>query len=181
MNKFIPFLTVLTIIILSSAGCYTVLRHPAVEEDYSQSDYQVQCIDCHPDYHEYPYGYFYGDYPGYWWDSPRWGRYYAYPWWWDHYWFDNVRYHYDDYDDDGGLSPRSSSGKKVERRNTLRPPYTQGGTIIERSTTPASTGGVSGGSTGKQSGQSGQTKTKEKSTEQKEEKKAPRRGGGRPR
>jgi len=177
MNKFIPFITVLAVIIMSSAGCYTVLQHPAVEEYYTQSDYQVACIDCHSDYHEYPYGYFYGYYPDYWWDTPRWGRYYAYPWWWDHYWFDDVRYYHDD-DYDGNLSPRSSSGKKVERRSTLSPPYSHGTTTIQRSTGSVSSGSGSGSSTGKKSGDTGQTKTKEETNEQKEdEKKAVRRGG----
>jgi hypothetical protein len=162
------------LIMMISAGCYTVLQHPGVEETYSGEDYQADCLGCHPDYHEYPYGYFYGTYPDYWWSSPRWGHYYAYPWWWDYYWYPRREYH----DDSDEFVPRSTRGKKAVRRESLRPPYSTGTTTIRRSENGADQ--IKGGdSSGKQSDSSDSEQTKEKKEKKKDNTKATRRGGGR--
>ncbi len=101
MSKLITL--ALAIIILTS-GCYTILQHPDSEAHYVAEDYQADCLGCHTEYHEYPYGYFYGNYPDYWWSNPRWGQYYAYPWWWDNYWYDGGKQHVQQVanDDKGG-------------------------------------------------------------------------------
>lgn len=186
MNKLIILATAIILIALVTSGCYTILQHPASEANYSAEDYQSDCLECHTDYHEYPYGYFYGHYPDYWWSSPRWGRYYAYPWWWDNYWYEGSYRHTQDYNNDDA-SPRSTRGKKVERRDVLRPPYSAGTTSLSRS---GGTGNIGiSGSSGKPSDQNNQpadnndkTKVKtEKKEKKKEKKKTTRRGGGNPR
>ncbi len=122
MRRFFTLLIPLMIILLTGAGCYTILKHPATEEGYTGHDYQQDCVKCHPDYHDYPYGYFYrNDYPNYWWSTPRWGHYYAYPWWWDYYWYDGSNDN--NYGDENAPLPASQGTKEV-RRDALRPPYT---------------------------------------------------------
>jgi hypothetical protein len=167
---------------LLTSGCYTILQHPPSETNYAAEDYRVDCLQCHGEYHEYPYGYFYGHYPDYWWSTPRWGRYYAYPWWWDNYWYDGSYRHTEIYDDEP--SPRSSRGKKVERRETLRPPYSIGTSSLGGSSSGSSI--ITRGSSNKAIDQNNQspanpdntkTKVKEEKTEKKENKKATRRGG----
>lgn len=184
MSRLITLSITLLLIALMTSGCYTILQHPASEVNYSSHDYQADCLGCHSDYHEYPYGYFYGQYPDYWWSTPRWGQYYAYPWWWDNYWYDNS-HQQTQYDSDDP-SPRSTRGKKVVRRETLRPPYSTGTTNLNRSGGAGNVG--ASGSTGKQSDQKNQsgddpnntkTKVKDEKNENKENKKATRRGGGR--
>lgn len=186
MGKLITLSITIIFIALLASGCYTILQHPASEVNYSAEDYQADCLQCHSDYHEYPYGYFYGHYPDYWWSTPRWGQYYAYPWWWDNYWYDNSYRHSQSYSDDEP-SPRSTRGKKVERRDALRPPYSIGTTNLGR---PSGTGNIgASGSTGKPSDRNNQPadnpdNTKEKNGKKKkkdENKKATRRGGGRSR
>jgi hypothetical protein len=119
MKLLFTLLIPISIALFTIAGCYTILKHPAVQEDYTAQDYQHDCVSCHSDYREYPYGYFYGDYPDYWWSTPRWGHYYAYPWWWDHYWYDNNGAG----DNDNETTDRSQEGEKAVRRDDLRPPY----------------------------------------------------------
>ncbi len=188
MSKIITLTLSIIFLTLMISGCYTILQHPASETNYTAEDYQADCLGCHADYHEYPYGYFYGNYPDYWWSNPRWGQYYAYPWWWDNYWYDNNNQHTQKIEDDSP-SLRSTSGKKVERRDTLRPPYSVGTTNISRSGGSSGNTGASG-STSTPSDQGKQpadnpdnTKVKETKEEEKkkEDKKAPRRGGGRSR
>ena len=187
MSKIITTSITIIFIAFLTSGCYTILQHPASEVNYEAEDYQADCLGCHTDYHEYPYGYFYGQYPDYWWSTPRWGRYYAYPWWWDNYWYDDSYRHTRDYSDDE-LSPRSTRGEKVKRRDVLRPPYSVGTTNLSRSGGSGNIG--TSGTTGKPSDQNEQpvdnpdnTKTKEKNDkkEKEENKKTTRRGGGRSR
>lgn len=67
--------------LLLSAGCYTVLRHPAAESVSQEGAYYRSCADCHADaayYHPY---YNYGG------SHSRWRSYYGYPWWHDDYWW----------------------------------------------------------------------------------------------
>ncbi len=100
-------------------GCYTVLTHPTVEgeeeENYTGKYYRENCTDCHQDYHQYPYGYYYGYSPDYYWESPRWGHYYNYPWWWEWYW--------SDYGDNNQEYAPSDIEKGERRRSNLAPPY----------------------------------------------------------
>ncbi len=174
-----------SILLLLISGCYTILQHPAAEENYDADDYRADCLGCHTDYHEYPYGYFYGNYPNFWWSTPRWGHYYAYPWWWDNYWYDGSRIN-SDINDDDEYSPRSSSGEKVVRRDALRPPYTMGVTPITRSGGASDAGSEGGNVSPKASGSDNQKKQEDEKAQDKNEKKeaednkkATRRGGGR--
>jgi hypothetical protein len=113
----------LTIMSVCAIGCYTVLTHPMVQGeeteaiDHTGEYYREHCTDCHGDYHNYPYGFYYGYYPDYYWSSPRWGHYYAYPWWWDRYWWDNGEHGYDE-----TVQPPESS-EKADRRRGMVPPY----------------------------------------------------------
>jgi len=100
-------MTILSVLLLTAGvfilGCYTVLTHPGVEgeeeEHYSGTYYRQNCTDCHTDYHQYPFGYYYGYSPDYYWENQRWGHYYNYPWWWEWYWWDY-------WDDDREFVPR---------------------------------------------------------------------------
>ena len=68
-------------VLLLSAGCYTVLRHPIAERGTHEGSYYRSCADCHADaayYHPY---YSYGS------SHYRWQSYYGYPWWHDDYWW----------------------------------------------------------------------------------------------
>ncbi len=164
------------IVLLTLGGCYTILSHPGSEESNAKIEQSADCLSCHTEYHEYPYGYYYGYYPEYWWSSPRWGHYYAYPWWWDYYWPENTGDNNDEQ-----LAPRSSRGEKAVRRESLRPPYSSGVTSIGREgslSSPSSTEQTP--STGTKTPTENQEKTK---TEQKKEddsdRKTPRRSGDR--
>jgi hypothetical protein len=78
----------ITLVLL--AGCYTVIVHPKIEGEKLSREYlRANCIDCHADYHVYPYDpyeYYFG--ANYFWDYPQFGYYYSYPWWWDDYYWD---------------------------------------------------------------------------------------------
>jgi len=124
MNKKIVFLGILLVILaVMGIGCYTILNHPTVQgeeaENVEQSGqyYREHCTDCHGDYHQYPYGFYYGYYPDYYFNNPRWGHYYAYPWWWDNYWWNDDNYH------DNGTGTTPESAEKAERRRGMEPPY----------------------------------------------------------
>ena len=180
MRKFFTLLIPLCIAILTLAGCYTILKHPEVQENYTSTDYQHDCVRCHADYQEYPYGYFYGDYPDYWWSAPRWGHYYAYPWWWDNYWYDQEDIDHSQQDN----SPRPDAGEKAVRRNSLRPPYS---TELQSpgvpSISPQQPGGSQPGTVGgkanpPESATDDKKKDEQKKEEKKESKKAERRSGG---
>jgi len=119
----------LLVFLFGFGGCYTILKHPAGGDsahEYSQEYYRENCLDCHPDYHEYPYGYFYGSYPEYYFDYPRWGRYYAYPWWWEHYWYDGDA----DNDEYGSGAVADDAHDKADRTrsrtSSMIPPYSTG-------------------------------------------------------
>jgi len=190
MNKFFTLLFLLGVLTFSFGGCYTILIHPDSGEGYTSRDYQDACVDCHTDYNDYPYGYFYGDhYPDYWWSTPRFGHYYAYPWWWDYYWSPSEGYYGEDGGNNDTFVPRSSTGEKATRRNSgsMRPPYvqdqdmptipniTRGGSSggSRGTTTKETTGNAESGSDSNQDNSSGKQTTKEDNT------KKTRRGGGR--
>lgn len=110
----IPWIAVGAAIVLS--GCYTVIMHPKVEnERMSAQELRVDCVDCHQDYHVYPYdpydSFFGADY---YWTNPHYGYYYGYPWWWnDYYW----NYYY---------NPDDPSDYPTETREYARPAYREG-------------------------------------------------------
>jgi len=127
-NRFIWLGILLILVGVFAVGCYTVLMHPLVQGEeeatveHTGEYYREHCTDCHGDYHSYPYGYYYGYYPDYYWSSPRWGHYYAYPWWWDRYWGNN----------DNQVESVPKSDEKAERRRGLEPPY-----VSQQTGTPA--------------------------------------------
>jgi hypothetical protein len=126
MKRKIVLLGILLMILgIMGIGCYTVFTHTRVqgeegEAEYTGQYYREHCTDCHQDYHNFPYGFYYGYYPDYYWSNPRWGHYYAYPWWWDRYWGDDYYY------DEGGVT-EPESAEKAERRRGLMPPYVNPG------------------------------------------------------
>ncbi len=96
---------VAVVLVVSLAGCYTVLRHPTgtdtvADPAYSSSGYRT-CADCHADatyYHPY---YSYGS------SHYRWNDYYGSPWWYDN----DSWWHGDDYHGDvGEPGPEPESG-----------------------------------------------------------------------
>ncbi len=199
MNKFFTLLFLFGVLTFSFGGCYTILVHPDTGEGYTSRDYQDACVDCHTDYNEYPYGYFYGDhYPDYWWSAPRFGHYYAYPWWWDYYWSPSEGYYGEDDNggDNGNFVPRTSTGQKAVRRGSgsMRPPYVQdpdmpatipnitrggssGGT--RGSTTKESTGNTGSGSNDNAGSNNNQDNSSNNQATQEKDTKKTRRGGGR--
>ncbi len=89
------------LLLISLAGCYTVLRHPTGSEIVESSGYASYgyrtCADCHADaayYHPY---YNYGS------SHYRWNGYSGSPWWYDHdwWWYDDDYYHGDEPGDPG--------------------------------------------------------------------------------
>ena len=108
---------------ITSYGCYTVIKHPSVlgNETQTEGDNHSKgrdCVSCHQDFHEYPYGYYYGYYPDYYWSYPRWGDYYVYPWWWDNYWYNSKG--------PGDNPVPTEQGTKPATRRGLEPPYVRG-------------------------------------------------------
>lgn len=65
-------------------GCYTVVSHPKDERGYAASQ-TSDCLRCHTNFDEFPYGYYYSPYPDHWWTYEKYGLYFAYPWWWTFY------------------------------------------------------------------------------------------------
>ncbi len=98
-------------------GCYTVLMHPTDDEGYRASQVS-DCTRCHPDYGEYPYGHYYSPYPDYWWAYPRYGEYFANPWWWSYYEYPSTG------NDGGGASAgdEAHGRTKFDRREAYYPP-----------------------------------------------------------
>lgn len=164
-KKIIIAALILTASIITSYGCYTIIKHPSVmtpdneqaneqtneqttKQTYDHKESDRDCVSCHQDYHQYPYGYYYGYYPDYYWNYPRWGSYYAYPWWWDYY-YDNTA--------ENGDSSRLQTGSKPSFRRGLEPPYSRDTTTLAPALPPPAfdPGGrtpVTGGSTGTATG-----------------------------
>lgn len=85
MRNVIRALIPLTFILaVAVTGCYTVISHPENERDY-RADQTSDCLRCHVDYGDYPYGHYYSPDPEYWWEHNIYVQYYAEPWWWDYY------------------------------------------------------------------------------------------------
>ncbi len=106
-------LTILAAIIWP--GCYTVIMHPTDDDGYRASQVS-DCTRCHPDYGQYPYGHYYSPYPDYWWSYPRYGDYYANPWWWSYYGNPS--------EDEGEAAgeDETNRGTKFDRREAASPP-----------------------------------------------------------
>jgi hypothetical protein len=105
---------------LSGAGCYTMLRHPEVQDLATEEGDRKSCADCHSDaefYHDVTYGdaSWYSTYP------EPWAAYYEYPWWYDDYWYVAPP--------DGGTISVDASGRHVWTRESSGPGFlpVQGG------------------------------------------------------
>jgi hypothetical protein len=166
-----------------SLGCYTIIKHPQIQstqtavdtDQYTHTSNDRDCMRCHQDFGQYPYGYYYSDYyPSYYWDYPRWGSYYAYPWWWDHFWYN------------GGSQQAGNTNadnRPDRRRQGLAPPYSQGGNLNFPAPLPPppmfTPGGTGTGSNGTATGgTSGGDNGGSKGKEEKKEQKPPKRRGG---
>ncbi len=171
---------VLTALIMAAVvfqGCYTMIKHPRVESaDYSAQYYTRQCQDCHANVSEYPYGYSSISYPDYWGEYHRWGDYYAYPWWWQSFWWDIY--------DDGllikGNEDYDPDAHPDYRRGISRNPWDRSfdPAGITKPTRPAGGSGSGGTSTGSGddgSGNQGDDKKDDDSTKKSEDKKPERR------
>lgn len=168
---------------ITSAGCYTIIKHPTMTathsednsdstESYTHVDADRDCMRCHTDYGSYPYGYYYGYYPDYYWTNPKWGSYYEYPWWWEDYW----------YKDKPALVDTVDQIARPEQRRGMLPPYTRGVDPILNPPpfTPGTTNPpVVGGSGGTTTGGGGTVTNPPTNTDdgKKEEQKPPRRRG----
>lgn len=169
---------------ITSAGCYTIIKHPTMTtiqgddaegttESYTHVEADRDCMRCHTDYGTYPYGYYYGYYPDYYWSNPKWGSYYAYPWWWEEYWYNDSPVAVDTVDQIA----------RPEQRRGLTPPYSRGVDPIfnplpnlPTTNTPPVVGGGGGSTTG---GGGGTVTPPPTNTDdgKKEEQKPPRRRG----
>jgi len=95
-RKLILMVSLVMAVAIAGGGCYTIIKHPKLNyADHDHSYYHKQCMDCHQDYYNFPYGYGYSDIPFYWGDYHNWGSYYTYPWWWESYWWD-IDWHEED-------------------------------------------------------------------------------------
>ncbi len=181
-KKLMIGIAALLAVAITSLGCYTIIRHPSMttaeeqasadnSSSYAHGKADRDCLRCHQDYSDYPYGHYYEYYPDYYWSNPNWGSYYAYPWWWEDYWYeDNGNAAVDTVDVVG--SP--------ERRRGLAPPYTRGADPLldPPPFSPGSTTPIVGGSGGTSTG-GGTVVTPPTNTDdgKKEEQKPPRRRG----
>ncbi len=166
-------------IAITGVGCYTIIRHPSMENAqydavaYEHSANDRDCVRCHSDYAKYPYGYYEGYYPEFYWDYPNWGDYYAYPWWWDGYWYK-----------DGVAVDTVDKIARPDRQRGLRPPYVTGAQPVNPTVPIFNSGGtqppVVGGSTGGTTtgGNTGTTPpTNTDNDDKKEDTKPPKRRG----
>lgn len=155
-------------------GCYTILVHPT-DEGGGRAAQSSECVRCHADYHQYPYGYYYSPYPSYWWEYPNYGHYYAYPWWWSFYHGEDQNN--DGWEDDAGTGEERET--KFDRRDTrsspMPPPYYQGDNNVSWPARPGVIDRYDGSSGGSGSGTvtpsrpetGGETRTKDDSGETK--------------
>lgn len=187
-RQLIIAITIAIALAITSIGCYTIIRHPSMdaqqyeessaaeETGYTHSSDDRDCVRCHQDFAQYPYGHYYEYYPEYYWDYPKWGDYYAYPWWWDGYWYSGR-----------GTGVAVDTVDKIARPDRQRgivPPYSNGTgtnnltppTFNAGSSTPPVVGGSSGGTTtGGSTGTPPPTTNEDKA--KKEDTKPPKRRG----
>ena len=161
MKKYGVLLIIMIFTLMTGSGCYTVLQHS--NDEQGSADYG--------DNYNEDYGYSQYYYPSYWTLSPRWGHYYAVPWWWDYGFYHGSKDIY--YDDDG--SPRSSGGEKALPESRFQEVQPPGAPAITRGPSASGSSGASSSSSGTASKQkpdeqkpdadSGTVKTKEKQEE----------------
>ncbi|HEQ99620.1 MAG TPA: hypothetical protein ENO22_09805 [candidate division Zixibacteria bacterium] len=168
-KKAVFTIAIIGALLIIGQGCYTIIKHPNVElADHSFEYYSSNCGNCHDLITDYPYGYGYSSFPGYWEDYHNYGLYYTFPWWWESYWWDI------DLEPNENYSPTGADRRRgihIPQGNYVPPPAE----VTNQSPTP---GGSEGGgiSTGGESGD-GDSKQKDENSSQKdsEEKKTERR------
>ncbi|KAA3620395.1 MAG: hypothetical protein DWQ05_00180 [Calditrichaeota bacterium] len=120
MNNLHKTFFILLIASLFFSGCYTLLKHPTLNNDRQQRtdfddiesvQFRSDCIECHSSSADYynktlPYGHYYGN------KSDRWLFYYDSPWWVQPFYY-------------GGSAPAASEGaanpRKFGRRGATNP------------------------------------------------------------
>lgn len=105
MRRLLRVATVLAVLLLlTTAGCYTVLKHPTGGSIVQEGSYYRSCADCHADaayYHPYSHSnYRYGR------SHYGWSDYYGYPWWYNDYWW------WDSHDGDDYDGPEVEKGAR---------------------------------------------------------------------
>jgi hypothetical protein len=102
---FVLLTSAVLLLLLVSAGCYTVIKHPTGSNVVQHDSFYRSCADCHADASYYhPYGHPYYSYGR---SHYGWSGYYGYPWWYDDYWW----WDYGD-SDSGGDAPPVETGKR---------------------------------------------------------------------
>jgi len=88
-RKYYILLGMLIAVAITVQGCFTMIKHPKIDyTEHSTEYYSNQCLGCHSDLEEYPYGFEHNSNPEFWSEYQNWGKYYTYPWWWESYWWD---------------------------------------------------------------------------------------------
>ncbi len=140
-NRFrsVPMIPLLIVLSFLLAGCYTMLKHPQIEQEESHTGANVQparsCTDCHSEMHAdvYYHDPFYR-YDPFWMRRPfysrsyysRWHYYRSYPWWWDRY---ERRHHYRDREPTYPGSSRDEPREEIKRDWHRRSGFGTGGGI----------------------------------------------------
>lgn len=140
---------------LGVSGCYTLLKHPRVNNAAYEEVQSTSCTSCHYEdelwyYHHAPA---HRTYPGPMADA--WGFYYEMPWWYDAYW---------DYSPSSGSGPIPLPGRQVRTGADKRDMQGADG-FVGPPPVPKSTGSVryrhTGDDSDKDSQGSGETKAKD--------------------
>lgn len=133
----------LAVIIISGQGCYTMIKHPKVEEaELHAEEAGTRCLECHANLAEYPFGYDPVGFPHYWDYWENYELYYTYPWWWEDYFWDTGS-------GSSGAVYRDPA-EPPERRRGIISPYPDDNDLPPAGITPP--GSESGGSGGQASG-----------------------------
>ncbi len=130
MKKYSVLIIIMLLALMSGSGCYTVLQH--TNDEQAAKDYG--------DNYNEDYGYSQYYYPSYWTLSPRWGRYYAVPWWWDYGYYHDNEPIFNSGDEE---SPRSSGGEKAVPESRFRDTTPNGVPVISRGTSSSGSSGSS--------------------------------------
>ena len=113
-RKLVILISLLCAFVIAGGGCYTIIKHPKVDlVEHDNQYYHKQCLDCHQDYQEFPFQYPDRFIPWHWEQYHRWGDYYAFPWWWENYWWDVHE------TDDGKYKPGDGHEKPEKRRELV--------------------------------------------------------------
>ena len=128
----------LVVLGIVSQGCYTMIKHPKVEEaELHAEEAGTRCLECHTNLAEYPFGYDPVGFPHYWDYWENYELYYTYPWWWEDYFWDT-----------GSGSSGAVYREPVEppeRRRGIKVPYPDYDPPPAGITPPGSGSGGSGG------------------------------------